>query len=241
MKFRLIEEKFVLPNQRIGLRFAEGWVFLRTMGRELLYMGRPFTRGFSLVGGDATLTPVELKDDQNNPMFDITSAYADRMLYHVGIGISPRSMRVYPEYPSGRRLGRTLAFTPTALADDRGYFTGDDSPYEAPTEAMEFMFPYKTTATFGFHNVDPSKKALPAFSVLCAKYTIEILNPGDTTDADIIGKMARGTAAFYPFQIGPPENLMEYLLKPDWNIEPITLKEARELGIVKEKIERRRL
>lgn len=230
-KYTPIYEKFLQPNQRMGLCFKEGWVWLRVLAVERFPFGKPWTLQMKLIGTDGTLDPVELKDEQGNRMFDVTVEHASNIIYHIGIGLKPREMRVYPEYPSGRRRGRVLAFVPTELGTDRSYVTGDDSPYDLPTDALEFVFPYGVTATFGFHN--PSdKKMLPAFNVEGAKYRIYIYDPKKEFDRDLIRKMALGTATFYPFTIGPPEDPMYYQLENYWKVKPLTLEKAQTLGVV---------
>lgn len=238
MGHRPITEKFLEPNQRLAMGFRGTddelkWVWARILSRETT-QHRPFTNNLTPIAAGGTLSEVELKDitgATGMPLFNVTDQYAKTLIYHVGIGISPSWwIRCYPRYPSGSRLGEIPSFNAISLGSDYGYFTGEDSPYEEPTDAMEFVFPFGITADFGFANKDTDEVHQPVLNVQMRKYHVEILDPGKTEHARLIKRMADGSAPVYWFPIGPATNPANYGLKNHYGVEALTISQARTLA-----------
>jgi len=229
-QFNQIE--WLKTNHRLALEWSNGWTFHRILGVRPTRVD-PWIYNFDLLAAGGNQSHTELKDSENKKLFDVTENYANKIMYQVGIGISPstKKFRVYPEYPSGTQLGRILAFDPTRAdqGDEWSYFTGEDSPFDYPTDAMEFVFPYKVDAMFALYNAD-TKKHRAKFNIMYRTCRFENLDPNVKEQADIIRKIALGTAPAKLFQIGSMIKLADYTLKPQWNIEPITFKDARKLG-----------
>ncbi len=230
MKFTPIEEKWLLPNQLFALQFASGWTFHRVLSREFTRF-KPYLFNLSMLSSDGTQDITELKDPVNTDerIIDVTEGFADRIIYHVGIGIAPAPIRVYPEYPTGDDLGRILSTDPTRLGDDKAYRNGVDSPYQAPTDAMEFWFPFTMTLGLGYHNPD-NRDLQPVLNVAIMKYDMEVLRPAEA--AHLIGAIARRQTAATPFTLGRLERPFEYTnsLRKAWSVDPIPLETARRMG-----------
>lgn len=229
--FTPIEQRWLLPNQFLGLQFAEGWVFLRVLAREFTRF-RPYTQGIHNLSADGTQDFIELKDpvQTEEKILDVTEDFSDRIIYHAGIGIAPDIIRVYVEYPTGEDLGRILSTDPTRLGDNKAYRTGMDSPYGAPTDAMEFFMPFTMTLALGFHNPD-DRDHLPVLDIELMKYAIEVLRPEEA--GPTIGAIARGSVPARLFTLGRVERPFEFTnsLKKAWAVNPIPLKAAKTLGV----------
>ena len=237
-KFRPIEEKFLTPNQRFALGFGApegvGFVWLRVLGVEPTRM-RPYRNNITPIAAGGTLEPVEPRDfttGTGNKLLNVTSEMADRLLYHVGVGINPREwIRCYAQYPTGQYRGSIEDYNPISLGADYGWVDGFDSPYEAPTDALEFMFPFGMTAAFGFQNTDLDDTHQPVLSFEIRKYFIEVLSPIVPEHAEIIRRMALGQAPCYYHMLGPVESPVPYALRRYWNdVVPLTIEQARGLA-----------
>ena len=233
MKFKPIREKFLETNQRLMLIWQEGATFHKILGRKVDRQ-RPFVRGFSSISASGVQDFLELKDANGNRLFDVTDDYADTIMYHVGVGVNPKWLRMYTRYPSDMAIKPVLSFDAVSLGssysgfnNDRGFVTSIESPYNTPTDITEMIFPFKVDAAFGFVNMDVERIHFPVLNVEMAKYRFDTYDPKSSEDRFCIGKMARGQMAVYPFVIGNIEAPMSYPLSAHWGIEPVPLKDAK--------------
>jgi len=228
-KWKPIEEKFLEPNRRMGLFWKEGIVFIRVLTTRDSQWS-PFDENFEQISVGESTGPTELKDSNNNRILEIPKTKAPKIVYHAGIGFNP-DLYCYPEYPSGQKLGRFLNVDPPRTGDIHTFISGDQSPFKEPTERMEFVFPFGMDIQLDFYNPGTGNREVqPILNILIRKYLIEVLDSRDPNDAAIIALMARGQIGWYPFPMGPIENLSSFdTLGEYWPVDPISLRNAAKL------------
>jgi len=234
--FRPIGEKFLQENHRLALQFEEGWVFLRILAVDNKVNYKPFYYTLSRMSASSgTIEPAVLfKTANNEKITDITQDYAREYIYHVGIGVAPATedLRIYVEYPHNTQHGNLFVMATKSVGDDYGYITSLDSPYDLPTDALEFIVPFGYDIAMAFANKDETRQIKPTLNFVMRKYQIKVLDPNDTLDAIIIGKIARGTATARLYTIGSPERKASYTkVERYWMVKPISMDEAKTLGL----------
>ena len=237
--FKPISLKWLDENHRFGLgwqgpgdEIAYSWH--RVEGRRFTRF-KPFMQGFNALASRGSQTAIQLKDVNSDDILKVSLENAGKIIKHVGIGVAPDYMRVYYRFPDGADITRVDNTQPTTVGDDKGFVTGFDSPYHEPTDALEFFFPYSIAATFNNFNpqtLDPtSSNTWPKYNVETMQYRVTHLDPNNPQDAALIAAMAAGKTQVRLFTMGPPDQPVSYpgTLKTIWEVEPITLREAKKL------------
>lgn len=236
-KYRNWPDKVLAPNFRLALLYSEGAVFARIIGvgraRLSPVVGSSAIASEILAAGSAG-TPTQrtsfiIKDTSGNYLEDVTSEHKDEIIYQIFYGFAPDWLRIYPSYPADQRDGKILSFSAPTPTAEYGYITGEDSPFEMPTDAAEYWFPYKTRIMFDFSNPRTDRKAWPTVKAELVKYRVQFLDPNNKRDAPLIGKMARGEAQVYWTSIGPVESPKSFDLRGDWPVLPLPLDVAKEV------------
>jgi hypothetical protein len=234
-KYRPFTEKILAPNYRLALNWSEGVTFHRVIGvgrTRLTPIVGTNAIGSEIMAEGAAGTPTQrtsfiIKDSSGNYLEDVTSSYKDEIIMQIFYGFAPSWIRIFPSYPADQRDGKILSYAAPTPTSEYGYITGEDSPFEVPTDAAEYWFPYKTRIMFDFANPATDKKAWPAVRAEIVKYRVQHLNPNDKRDAGLIARMARGEAQVYWSTIGPVESPKSFDLRGDWPISPIPLEVAK--------------
>lgn len=235
--FKPISEKFLSSPQRLALGFAGeasktiGWVFARIMGVEPTRL-KPFTNGLTPIAPNGTLALTQLIEPiSSEPALEVPRELAKTLIYHIGVGLNPpKWLRMYLGYPSGQFRGRVENINPPTPGNDYSYVTGEDTPYGDPTDAAELFLPFGVTADFAFSNEDPRWTHQPVLNVEMRKYHVEFFNPKIQEHADLIRRMALGTAQAYWWPVGTQRNLAPYMQEDYWRVPALTLEQARSLG-----------
>ncbi len=192
----------------------------------------------------ATTTQAELRiRDPRNTQVDIL--YLDNtvnaglpQILHGAIGWKPQQVFIYPRFPEGSNiLGKFGEVDPVkpASGDLTGYYTGLDSPYEEPTDFIEYVIPPKIHVGHEFYNYD-SVSHQPVANILFALYHFQPLlpilaaaAPSNRLIRDIA--LRHVPAAYFP--IGYTSDLLPYsdVLRSDWGVAPISLDDAANLQV----------
>lgn len=119
---------------------------------------------------------------------DVFTMFEERpyRILHFAVGIHPPKLRVYVQQPSGYTVTGWSRKVPTGIGDPVDYVTGEDSPYQEPTRAAEFVMWMKGSINFGLVNAGPVS-AYPRFNIVGAGYDAWLL-----TDRMLADKMVKG-------------------------------------------------
>jgi len=238
---RPIVEKFLLPNYLFALEFREGFVFCRVIRRRIMqYKPYPLidTSGNAIdISADDHQPEVSLVDPRNPAKeilyLDSTTNAGFAWILHGSIGIKPQYIYMYPRFPSGQTIpGKFPNLDPIRPADgdNFGYVSSLESPYEQPTDFIEYVIPPRQKIGFEFYNKDPDRNHQPVLNILFACYWFQVLQP--KKHGKLIRKIATREvpAAFLTVGFGNEPIEMGDILATDWNIMPMRLDEASELG-----------
>ena len=171
----------------------------------------------------------EVKDSSQQKLLEVPHDWRSEVILQNALGVNPPYLRVYPEFPSGHKLGRVLGIDPVNVAGgEYGFKTGEDAPFSEPSDALEYFCPYGISPIFNLYNPHETKKAQPCFSIHQNKISVTPFKPSKAADADLIGKMARGQATVRYISIGPIEDPVAWKSIDDWP-SPILLEQAKAL------------
>jgi len=245
-----IVERFLLPNQLLALEFEEGWIFGRVVRRRIMQY-----KPYSLIdanGNTIDINPsshqaeVWLRDPRNTAVdilyLDTTTDAGYPWILHGAIGWKPHQIRVYPRIPEGGNIPQKFPnidpIRPSS-GDKTGYYSGVESPYQTPTDFMEYVIPPKTHISHEFYNPD-DRAHNPVANILFALYHFQIFRPNPTEatlDNKVIRDIALGPvrggvrATFLTVGFTSSPLPMGATLKKDWKVEPIKLEEAETLPV----------
>mgnify|MGYP000430345762 CR=1 FL=1 len=235
-----IVERFLKPNFVGALEVKEGFVFFRVIAARVMSYQIPLVDSN---GDEVTLSASSSLSetyilDPRNPNRDCL--YIDAALspggwpwfLHGSIGIKPELVWMYPRYPSGKTIpGKLPNLDPIrpGSGDSMGYVDSRKSPFENPTDWVEYVIlPYYRIG-FEFYNKDPDFSHKPRLHLLFSLYHVQMLNPD--SHSTLIGRIARREipAAFLRHGwADTPEELGRTLIS-EWNAAPLSLDEAAEL------------
>lgn len=236
-----IIEKFLQPNYLLALEFAEGFVFGRVVRRRICqYKPYPLV---DATGSPVTISPgayqpeLTLRDPRNPAneilYLDSTTNSGYPWILHGSIGIKPAYVYMYPRFPSGKTIpGKFPNLDPIRppSGDNFGYVSSSESPYEEPTDFVEYVVPPLQRIGFEFYNKDLNKAHQPVLNILFAVYWFQALKPD--THSKLIGRIASRDvpAAFITVGFGDRPIELGAILTKDWDVKPMSLDEAVSLG-----------
>lgn len=227
-KWDPIEAKFLATQYKFGLQWDTGFTFHRILGRDRFKI-RPWIQGINLLAARGNQSAIELKDDLSQKLWELDES--DRyLMYHFGVGIKPSQIRVFRYWPSSERLRPVENLENVSVGvlfnSERGYITGQDSPYMAPSDALETVVPYGVDVTWAFVNSDERRMHQPVLSFEVAKYQFEIIDP--KVESVVVRQIAFG-APCRLFTVGPVAAPAKYKNENKWGVKPITMAAARGL------------
>ena len=218
-------ENVLAPNQRLGLLWAEGVTFHHVLGVERTRVANYGGSQWPPLGSGATQGPFELQDTLTNKVIEVPEANGKDIILDVGIGIKPNVVRVYPQYPYNEKLGRILAGDQHNVGADRGFVTGEDTPFENPTMALSFLVPFAMKVGFEFSNPDLAKAHWVHMNIEMAKYRVRHMKATNKVDAEMMRRMAGGSAPVRLATIGKLEKPEPFpaALTRLWDTSPTTI------------------
>lgn len=241
MGIRPIWEKFLQPNFLFALEFRDGFVFGRVIRRRLcIYKPWP------LIDSDGTAVTISAGSHQAELRFRDPRNTEDDILYlesstdsgyawilHGSIGIKPEQILMYPRFPETQDTpGKFPNIDPIrpASGDRTSYVNSLYSPYDMPTDFVEYIIPPNMHLGAEYYNTDPNLSLRPVMHLLFSVYWFQILTP--STHRSLIGKIANREvpAAFLTVGWGNRPVEMGGILRSDWKVEPISLDDAAALG-----------
>lgn len=237
-----IQKRFLLTNHLMALEFKEGFLFGRVVRRRICHY-----KPYSLINAAGTTVDIAATDDQaelwlrdhRNKAVDVlyldaTTDVGFPWMLHGAIGWKPHQIRVYPRIPEGSNVpGKFPSIDPIqpSSGDKTGYYSGMESPYDEPTDFMEYVIPPKMHVGHQWYNPD-SEAHNPVGNLLFALYHFDLFKP-DTIHNKMIRAIAlRQVPAAY-FTVGFTSELigLGVTLKADWDAVPISLDKAQALGV----------
>lgn len=134
------ETYFLLEGHFLGLRFDQGFVFFRILGRERSNI-KPFDLG-SVSGFTAQSSFNRIQASSGDELLD---PFSEDYINHFFVGIKPANVRIYVNFPAGdarmslRGSRPVPAAVPTVAEESIGYIDAAESPYEEPGVSTEII------------------------------------------------------------------------------------------------------
>lgn len=232
-----ITECFLKPNYLMAIEFAEGWIFGRVARRRICHY-KPWrlidSAGSNVdIAASSHQAELRFRDPRNTEhdilFLDATTNNGYPVILHGGIGIRPSQINMYPRMPEGKDIyGKFIEIDPIhpGDGDDTAYVSWNESPYEEPTNWVEYVIPPKQHMGAEYYNKDSARAHQPVLNLLFATYWFEVLKP--TTHPRLISSVAARAvpAAFLTVGFGSRPLDMGSTLQKDWDITPMSLDEA---------------
>jgi len=160
---RAWNELLLKENQNIGFVLREGAVFAVVTAKE--FFKYRYT-GSSLSSNEQSDFDT-LTDAEGRNILEVRDSLH---CYHLFIGIRPRPIRMFIEYPKGERIGN-LDIKPVAVRETWGYICGNESPFQEPTERGELFVVKGVDVAFSFWN--PTDTTLtPELNIVGERYKL---------------------------------------------------------------------
>jgi len=236
-----IVKKFLEPNYLCALQFREGFVFGRIVARRICQY-----KPWQLIDSEGTVLDIAADSaqaeqrfrDPRNPSNDIlyldTSTNAGfPWFFHGSIGIKPQYVYMYPRFPETKEIpGKFPEVDPIrpSTGDFLGYVNSLNSPYEEPTDYVEWVIPPHLHVGAEYYNQDPNRDHNPVMNLLFALYWFQPFST--TTYPNLIRRIASREvpAAFLKVGFGDFPHDLGSTLRRDWDTEPLTLDQALTVG-----------
>lgn len=231
---RPIIERFLLPNHLFALEFREGFVFGRVVRRRICQY-----KPYPLIDSDGTAIDIAPESHQDEVWFrdprntkndilflDSATNSGYPWFFHGSIGIKPQYIRMYPRLPSGKDFpGKFPNIDPIRPSDGDavGYVNSLNSPYENPTDFVEYVIVPNIHLGAEFYNTDTDRSHQPVLNLLFALYWVQLFPP----DKPIVKKIANREVPAAFLTVGFGNVPIEYgRLRQDWGVDPIKLEEV---------------
>lgn len=176
----LREDLALRPNQRLVLVHpSQGFIPFTVQARTPFYLvyERIFaTAGITTLGNNATVDGIQLFDSINRDVLEIKTR---ALLYHLFVGMSPPSLKLFFEYPKGtvQRVPDNQNFSPTARFS---FVDGWNSPFEDPSPAGEIVLPWgRNTTGWRFHNPTTLALTRPLLKFVGYTYRVNVIRNVD--------------------------------------------------------------
>ena len=237
MGIKPIAEKILEKNYLFALELSEGFLFGRTVRRRICQW-----KPYNLVNsaGDAVDIGAETHQselwfrDPRNPSNDIL--YLDTgvsrggpWFFHGAIGIKPQQIRMYLKFPEGKDMpGKFPAVDPIrpGQGDPLGYVNSLNSPFDNPTDHVEIVITPRLHLGAEYYNIDEERAYQPILNLYFALYWVQFFTI--ERDSTKIRRIANREipAAFLTVGFGDVPVELGSKLMEEWNVEPLSLKEA---------------
>lgn len=232
-----IVEKFLQPNYLFAMEFREGFVFGRVVRRRICQY-KPYalidsTGAVVNIAADSAQAELRFRDPRNPDVdilyLDVTTNSGYPWILHGSIGIMPQYIYMYPRFPEGKDIpGKFPNVDPIrpSAGDLLGYVNSLKSPYEEPTDYIEYVIPPKLHISAEYYNKDAARAHQPVLNLLFALYWFQALT--EKKNARLISQIAARSvpAAFLTVGFGDFPQELGDTLKKEWAVEPMSLEEA---------------
>ena len=239
-----IVQKFLEPNYLMALQFREGFVFGRVVSRRICQY-KPWelidSNGdgvdIAALSAQAELRFRDPRNSANDILYLDSSVNAGfPWIYHGAIGIKPQYVYMYPRFPETKDIpGKFPEVDPIrpGTGDLLGYVNELTSPYEDPTDYVEWVIPPHVHVGAEYYNKDPDRAHRPVCNILFALYWFQAFS------VDKFGWLIKKIAtrevpsAFLKVGFGDFSHDLGSALERDWGIKPLDLDEAVSAGGVR--------
>ena len=241
-----IVQKFLQNNHLFAMELSEGFLFGRVVRRRICSY-----KYYSLIDANGNVVNIAassaqaelwLRDPRNTAKdilyLDVSTNKGFPWFLHGAIGWKPHQIFVYPRIPEGSNIPAKFPeidpIQPSA-GNLTGYYSGTESPYDQPTDFMEYIIPPKMHIGHEFYNKD-DRAHNPVANILFALYHAQIFKPekvGIGPHNRIIRDIALRHVPAAFFTVGytsEPQTLGTDVIK-DWKAEFLTLDEAIALEV----------
>ena len=233
-----IQEKFLETNYLFAMEFRQGFVFGRVIKRRICFY-KPWPlidengNAVKCTTANPHRGPYWFRDPRNtaNDILYLSETTKANWpwFYHGSIGVKPQFINMYPRVPERQEgPGRFAGIDPIrpSAGQDVGYVNSLYSPYEKPTDFVEYIIPPKIHMDVEFYNKDADRGHRPVCNLLFALYWFQVLNP--PIHRTLIRRIAlrEVPAAFFTVGFGDFAYEMASDLQHDWQVELMTLDEA---------------
>lgn len=139
---------------------------------------------------------------------------------------------MYPRFPETKEIpGKFPKLDPIqpAAGNLLGYINSLKSPYEEPTDYVEWVIPPKLHVGAEYYNIDANRNHQPVMNILFALYWFQAFN--QARFPNLIARIAAREvpAAFLKVGFGDFPHDLGSTLRKDWDITPLTLDQALNL------------
>ena len=232
-----IEKKFIQNNMLFALQFREGFVFGRTIHRRVMqYKPWPLidANGTTVnIAAGAAQPELRFRDPRNTQndilYLDQTTSVGLPWFLHGAIGIKPQQINMYARFPEGDIIpGKFPGINPIRppAGDDISPINGLASPYECPTDFVEFVIPPLTHIGAEYYNKDTFRTFNPVLNLFFAVYWVQLFTA--TSHPELIASISlrKSPAIFLTVGFGDlPQDIGPQTAK-DWGVTPMTLGEG---------------
>lgn len=237
-----IMERFFRPNYLFALEFQDGFVFGRVIRRRIHRYKLPLTdsNGANVtIGPLASQSELRFRDPRNtkNDILYLNTMTDDCWAWfmHGSIGIKPEQIYMYPRYPSGQSIhGNFPNIDPVrpASGDEISIINSEVSPYEQPSDYLEYVIMPGQTVSAEFYNKDPVRTFQPVVNLLFSTYWFQVLTKDKNAQiiCDIATRRGSGqNAAYLTVGFGKTPDTIGEKLADEWGATPMTLDDAAAL------------
>lgn len=220
-----ILEKFLGQGDLFGIKYNTGTVYLEVDGwTQTKY--DPYTKVGEIDPKSGSGFQRLVDQDGDDILF---TEKREQKVKHVSIGVSPSQIRRYTNYPEDQnRLRQINNIGSPVTGDDFGFVDGDDSPYEAPTEAEELMIPPGQHLNFNFYNPDNRARKATA-KIMMRQYNIAPLDPNNSSHRNAITRIESPGSPMPIYPAGSSDNQVRYDLQNYWGVSPLSDSEINDI------------
>ena len=247
-----IREKILERNYLFALEFSEGFVFGRTI-RVRLCQYKPWplidSAGTAMdIAASSHQAELRFRDPRNteNDILYLNTSTKDGYpwILHGGIGIRPSQISMYPRFPEGQDIyGKFPNIDPIrpSTGDKVGYVSELESPYDDPTDWIEYVIPPGQHIGAEYYNHDAERAHQPVLNLLFAIYWFQVLNTWVSEErkeevspkhAKLISAIATRSVPATYLTVGFGDRPLDLgdILRRDWRVVPLSIEAAAALG-----------
>jgi len=149
-----IEEEYMQPGHFLGLKFSEGYHFMKILAKEWTFLKYNLyydTSTTTLATQTTTSAWNDLQVSSSDARNQLSPEDSRRdQIYQLFYGTSPSCAEIYSQYVS--RMDRHSLIGTRAVPGDVGYITGEQSPYNDPSVKTEMFTMNQLTPAFKAYN-----------------------------------------------------------------------------------------
>ena len=217
-----IEQLLLKENHNVGLAFAEGFVFLRVLYRELVWVTYDPS-----IEGLTTLVNIPGRTFRSKQLFSSPSGElnvpnvfkVDKSfhVYQIFIGIQPSQAKLFLAAESTEQKELDVATWGTNSDYRFGYVDGFQSQFYRPGPQGELFLTPQLGETFGVFNPMPYTMS-PTFSFSINRMQIAVIK-----DGNMVSRMLQGVTPARLASVGGGIASPRYNMEKEWKVKPVRL------------------